>query len=83
MIVFPAEWRIRKYVTDVKREESSGKYRSDYDQYYGFVIDEIPFDWHLTGDAQHTRIYLEDGKSLALLYHTTLSCSLQSAILAA
>ena len=59
-----AEGRIRKYVTDVKREESSGKYRSDYDYYYGFVVDEIPFDWHLTGDAQHTRIYLEDGTFL-------------------
>lgn len=59
-----AERRIRRYVTDVKRDESSGKYRSDYNQYYGFVIDEIPFDWHLTGDAQHTRIYLEDGTFL-------------------
>lgn len=59
-----AERRIRKYVTDEEKAESSGKYRSDYDYYYGFVIDEIPFDWHLTGDAQHARIYLEDGTFL-------------------
>ena len=59
-----AERRIRKYVADEEEAKSSGKYRSDYDYYYGFVVDEIPFDWHLTGDAQHTRIYLEDGTFL-------------------
>ena len=59
-----AEQRIRKYVKDEKVAESSGEYRSDYDYYYGFVVDEIPFDWHLTGDAQRTRIYLEDGTFL-------------------
>ncbi len=59
-----AEKRIRKYITDEDKTKSSGKYRSDYDYYYGFAVDEIPFDWHLTGDAQHTRIYLENGTFL-------------------
>ena len=56
-----AERRIRKYVADEVRAKSSGGYCQDY---YGFVIDEIPFDWELTGDAQHTRVYLEDGTFL-------------------
>ena len=59
-----AEKRIRKYVTDKEKAKFSGKYRSDYDYYYGFVVDEIPFDLHLTGDAQYTRIYLDDGTFL-------------------
>ena len=78
-----AERRIRKYVTDEKKAKSSGKYRSDYDYYYGFVIDEIPFDWHLTGDhrytiriwAEHLNHSMDDPKRSAVLrWVTWLRC---------
>lgn len=74
-----AERRIRKYVADEVRAKSLGGYCKDY---YGFVIDEIPFDWGLTGDAQHTRVYLEDGTFLhetkvSALYNKNCSGSLE------
>lgn len=56
-----AEQRIREYVTDEEKAKSSGGYCKNY---YGFIVDEIPFDWNLTSYAQHTRIYLEDGTFL-------------------
>lgn len=74
-----AERRIGKYVKDEAQAKSSGGCCKDY---YGFVIDEIPFDWNLTGDAQHTRVYLEDGTFLhetkvSALYNKDCSGSLE------
>ena len=56
-----AERRVRQCIEDEEQVKISGGYRSDY---YGFEIHEIPFDWHLTGWVQNTRIYLDNGTFL-------------------
>lgn len=41
-----AERRIRHYITENEKSKYTNGYSHDY---YGFVVDEIPFDWHLWG----------------------------------
>ncbi len=53
-----AERRIQEYVDKEEQAKSTGEFCHNY---FGFEIHEIPFDWHLTGSAQHTRTYLENG----------------------